>query len=347
VRILITGNMGYVGPVLARNLRTAFPGAIIEGFDCGYFGHCLAGAERLPEARLDAQHFGDVRDFPRHLLDGVDAVIELAAISNDPMGRRFSAVTDAINHRAAVSIARMAAEHDVKHLVFASSCSIYGQAEGTARREDAAVEPLTVYAKSKAAAERDLAQLADSGMTITALRFATACGMSDRLRLDLVLNEFVAAAVADREISILSDGTPWRPLIDVKDMARAIEWAIGRDRAEGGAFLVVNVGSRESNFQVRDLAEAVARAIPGTRVNVNKNAPPDKRSYRVDFSLYERLAPRHQPQTDLDRSIGELRAGLERMNFKDSEFRSSQLIRLRVLEAFIAAGRLTDDLRWV
>lgn len=347
MRVLITGNMGYVGPVLVRHLRAALPGATLIGFDAGYFGHCLTGVCRTPESRLDTQHFGDVRDFPAALLEGVDAVVHLAAISNDPMGKRFEPVTDAINHGASARIAQMAAERGVKTFVFASSCSIYGSTAGAAKREHDATDPLTAYARSKVDTERALSQLANSGMVITALRFATACGMSDRIRLDLVLNDFVAAALASSEILVLSDGTPWRPLIDVADMARAIEWGLGRGVEDGGAALAVNVGSQDWNFQVEDLAQSVARAIPGTRVSINKNAVPDKRSYRVDFSLYRRLAPRHQPQMTLARSIAEIRAGLERMNFADAAFRESRFMRLKVLERHIAERRLNEDLRWL
>jgi nucleoside-diphosphate-sugar epimerase len=170
--------------------------------------------------------------------------------------------------------------------------------------------------------------------------------MSDRLRLDLVLNDFVAGAVASRKITILSDGTPWRPLIDVRDMARAIEWGVLRDARSGGEFLAVNAGSNEWNYQVRDLATAVADAIPGVSVSINPDAAPDKRSYRVDFDLFRRLAPNHQPQINLKQSILDLRAGLERMNFNDPEFRSSRLMRLKVLKELREQKAIDEKLRW-
>jgi len=170
--------------------------------------------------------------------------------------------------------------------------------------------------------------------------------MSDRLRLDLVLNDFVACAVASGQISVLSDGTPWRPLIDVADMARAITWAIGRDAANGGRVVSVNVGSSNWNYQVRTLARAVADAVPGTRVSINAAAPPDKRSYRVDFSLFAQLSPEHQPRIDLRHSVARLKDGLERMGFADSDFRNSSLVRLKVLDGLISSGRLRPDLRW-
>ena len=346
MRILITGNSGYVGSVLVRHLRRVMPGAELIGCDSGFFAHCLTDAETLPETELTRQHWGDVRDLPPELLEGVDAVVHLAAVSNDPMGNRFEQVTGEINAQASLRLARLAREAGVRAFVFASSCSIYGFAEGGPRRESDEVNPLTAYARSKVATERGLSGMNAGGMAITCLRFATACGMSDRLRLDLVLNDFVACAIAQGEISVLSDGTPWRPLIDVSDMARAIEWAIGRDPSAGGDVLSVNAGSDAWNHQVKDLAAAVAAAVPGTSVSINRQAPPDKRSYRVDFSLFRRLAPDHQPRMTLADSIGRLRHGLDTMGFADAGFRDSSLIRLKTLDRLISRGVLLPSLRW-
>ena len=345
MKILITGNMGYVGPSVARYLRQARPDATLHGFDNGYFAHCLTGVDELPERRLDAQFFGDVRTLTEEFLHGYDAVVQLAAISNDPMGHQFESVTYAVNHQAAVTTARHASAAGVRNFVYASSCSIYGVADGDARREGDPVSPMTAYARSKIRTEEDLQQLGP-GMTVTCLRFATACGMSDRLRLDLVLNDFVAGALTSGELSILSDGTPWRPLIDTADMARAIDWAVSRTSENGGDYLAVNVGSNDRNYQVKDLAEAVVNGIPGTRVRLNANAPVDSRSYKVDFSLFRSLAPHHQPIVTLDQSIERLREGLVRMRFADRNFRQSQLMRLKVLEGHIAAGRLSPTLVW-
>ncbi|MFN3745261.1 MAG: NAD-dependent epimerase/dehydratase family protein [Hyphomicrobiaceae bacterium] len=346
MKILITGSMGYVGSVLGRHLRATFPAAELIGYDQSFFGHCLTNASALPEVFLDRQVFGDVRDLPASLLAGVDAVVHLAAISNDPMGNKFEAATGDINQEASVRIARMAAAAGVRHFVFASSCSMYGYAEGGPRKESDPTNPLTAYARSKIGTEEGLRRLNLGAMNATCLRFATACGMSDRLRLDLVLNDFVACAVTAGEITVLSDGSPWRPLIDVEDMARAIAWAIERPASNGGQLLSVNVGSDQWNYQVRDLAAAVASAIPGTRVSINTDAPPDKRSYKVDFGLFRSLAPAHQPQVTLEQSIARLRDGLIGMGFADKEFRNSQYMRLKTLERLMACGRLGPDLRW-
>jgi nucleoside-diphosphate-sugar epimerase len=188
--------------------------------------------------------------------------------------------------------------------------------------------------------------MADDKFKVTSLRFSTACGMSERLRLDLVLNDFVAGAVTSKKITILSDGTPWRPLINIKDMARAIDWAITRDTSNGGSFVAVNVGSDEWNYQVRDLAYAVAEVIPDLEISINKDAQPDKRSYRVNFDLFRRLAPAHQPQVDLITTIRDLRTGLEAMRFHDEDFRNSRFMRLKVLTYLRSRELLNERLQW-
>jgi nucleoside-diphosphate-sugar epimerase len=347
MKILITGNMGYIGPSVVNRLRETRPEAVLAGFDIGYFGTCVTSPGALPECRVDLQYFADMRKFPAEILDGVDAIVHLAGISNDPIGNRFEEVTLDINHRASIALAEKAKRTGVRAFVFASSCSMYGAADDSARNEQSPLNPLTAYARSKALTERDLKPLASDRFRITSLRFSTACGWSDRLRLDLVLNDFVAGAVASKRITILSDGTPWRPLINVKDMARAIDWAIGREAAAGGDYLAVNVGSDEWNYQVKDLAEEVARAIPGVEISMNPDAPPDKRSYRVNFDLFRELAPDHQPAMGLAESIRELKEGLEAMHFRDAEFRASRHMRLKVLMEFQEMGLLNEKLQWV
>ena len=346
MNILITGNLGYLGGTVARQLRARYPDATLVGVDIGYFAHCLTDVARVPEVVLDAQYYADIRHFPDELLRGVDAIVHLAALSNDPLGKTYEEITFDVNYRAAVQLACQAKAAGVRGFVFASSCSVYGAAEERPRTEQSDVAPLTAYAKSKVLTENGLRELSDASFVVSCPRFATACGMSDRLRLDLVLNDFVASAIATGRIAVLSDGSPWRPLIDVRDMARVFEWAVGRQVDDGGPFLIVNAGSNSWNYQVRDLAEAVARAIPGTQVSINEAAPPDKRSYRVDFSLFETLAPRHQPQADLGSTIDALRRGLQAMRFTDPDFRNSSLVRLWVLADLQSRGMLTPALTW-
>jgi nucleoside-diphosphate-sugar epimerase len=346
MKILITGNLGYVGPIVSRYLRLMHPDAELIGYDSAFFALCTTGSKSLPERTLNAQYFGDVREIPDEILQDVNAIVHLAAVSNDPMGNRFERVTDDINYRASVELGRRASKAGASHFVFASSCSVYGFAPGGPRKESDELNPQTAYARSKVNTEKGLSEIADKRMIVTCLRFATACGMSGRLRLDLVLNDFVACALATREITVLSDGSPWRPLIDVRDMARAIDWGVTRRANDSALFLALNVGSNDRNYQVKDLANAVAEAISDTKVSINKAAPPDTRSYQVDFSLFRSLAKNYQPQVTLRQSIDMLNRGLSDMGFADADFRNSSYIRLKVLDSHIAAGRLTPDLRW-
>lgn len=342
MKILITGNLGYIGPVVARHLRAAMPDAWLAGFDAGFFANCLT-TRANPERFLDCQFFGDVRETSAELFRGIDAVIHLAAISNDPMGKTFEHVTLDVNTAASLDLAKKAKAAGVKAFAFASSCSVYGFAEDGARDETSNLNPLTAYARSKVATEEGLRALAGRDFRVTCLRFATACGFSPRLRLDLVLNDFVASALALKRIDILSDGTPWRPLINVSDMARAFEWAATRD---GDDYVIVNAGSNRWNYQVRELAAAVRRVMPDVQIHINPDAQPDKRTYRVDFALFEKLAPQHQPARELDESICEIKTGLERVLFADPNFRNSNLIRLKVLCALQDAAILSHDLHW-
>jgi nucleoside-diphosphate-sugar epimerase len=348
MKILITGNLGYIGPVVGKYLKQRKTADFVAGIDSGFFAHCLTAVSYAPEVCIDAQYYSDVRTIDESFLKGYDGVVHLAAVSNDPMGNKFEAVTDEINHNASVRLARMAAAAGVKTFVFASSCSIYGFADGGPRKETDTLNPLTAYARSKVATEQELQELsAVTDMTITALRFSTACGMSDRIRLDLVLNDFVASALATGKITVLSDGTPWRPLIDVRDMARAIDWALAREQKNGGKYLAINIGRNDFNYQVKEIAQVVADVIPGTSVNINLNAQPDKRSYKVDFSLFARLAPDHQPQVTLLQSAAQIKEGLTRMGFADENFRESGLIRLKVLEKLMSENRINSNLEWI
>jgi len=346
MKILLTGNMGYIGPCVEKQLLSAMPGVELVGLDLGYFAHCLTHAHVLPETRINSQLFMDVRSIPDEVFAGVDTVIHLAAISNDPMGNFFEEPTVEINADATERVALAAKKAGVKNFVYASSCSMYGSSGSEARTEEAELNPLTAYARSKVFSEGVISRLADDNFIVTSLRFATACGMSERLRLDLVLNDFVAGAAVDKKVTILSDGTPWRPLITVTDMARAIEWAAVRPLDNGGSFVAVNVGSDAWNYQVKDLAEAVADVIGGVDVSINSDAAPDKRSYSVDFSRFAKLAPDHQPVSTLEGTIKELYEGLCAMNFQESNFRDTWYMRLKVLREHVENDRLNSRLSW-
>ncbi len=347
MKIIIAGNLGYIGPSVTNQLRSTFPDAELIGFDIGYFAHSLANPNHFPEVKLNAQIFGDIRKFPVHILKDVDVVLDLAAISNDPMGNKYEEITMDVNYRAAVNLARLCKANGVKKFVYASSCSMYGSASDYPKKEQDELNPLTAYARSKVAAEKDLEPLASDDFMVTCLRFATACGFTNRLRLDLVLNDFVAGALVNKEIGILSDGSPWRPMINTKDMARAFEWGVVRERSQGGNFIAVNTGSNEWNNQIKPLAEAVSTLIPGVSVSTNPDAVPDKRSYMVNFDLYKELAPDHQPIWDLSSTIQEIRDNLVEMNFSDPNYRESLLIRLKVLDNLQKKNLINENLEWI
>ena len=347
MKILITGNMGYVGPVLVKHLKQNISDIEIIGYDTGFFAHCLTNSEYFPERYLSKQFYGDLRNFDSKILKDIDTVVHLAAISNDPIGKKFSEVTDLINYKSTLNLAEMAVKNGVKNFVYASSCSIYGAAEGGSKKETDSLNPLTAYAHSKVNSEKALASIDSKNMCTTSLRFATACGMSKRLRLDLVLNDFVASAILTKNITVLSDGSPWRPLINVKDMARAIEWASYRTEDNGGKNLSINIGSNEWNYQVKDLAQSVAKRIPGTEIDINTNALPDKRSYSVNFDLFKNLAPDFVPRIQLNETIDELHEGISKTFINNSDFRNSNLIRFNMLNELISKNSISNKLFWI
>lgn len=347
MRVLITGNAGYLGPVVVTHLKDAHSDWTLEGFDAGFFARSLSEPTAVPENLLDRQYWGDLRDDSAVPLEGVDAIVHLAGLSNDPMGNRFTQLTEEINVRATEALIHRARRAGVRNFVFASSCSMYGATSGDARTEDDELNPLTPYARSKVAIEERLRSFAGPSFAVTCLRFATACGASPRLRLDLVLNDFVATALSTGRVVVLSDGTPWRPLIDVRDMALAIDWSLTTRNDLGEAFLAVNTGSDKWNYQVRDLARHVAERIPGTKVELATDAPADTRSYRVNFSLFRELAPEHQPVVVIGQSIDRL---VDHMQSGGASFdwsRTGRFNRLHELQRLQDARVLDENLRWM
>lgn len=341
MNILLVGHRGYIGPVAATHLARALPGARVHGVDANWFAGSEAAA--FPDAVFASQRRADVRDLTETDFDGMDAVVALAAVSNDPIGKEFEDATADINSAAVLKAAKAARSAGVTRFVFASSCSMYGAGSDSLRKETDTLNPLTAYAKSKVATEEGLRGLATDGFMITSLRFATACGASPMLRLDLVLNDFVATALRTGRIEVLSDGTPWRPLIHVEDMSRAIEWAVTR----GGERMVeVNVGSQAWTWQVGQLAREVAALLGGVAVEINTNAAPDKRSYRVDFSRFAALAPDHQPRKDFATAVRELADEVRAIDLGETAIRESRFIRLNVLRGLVQNGKLDGDLRW-
>lgn len=344
MKILITGNMGYVGSELVKHLKSKNKNWRLHGYDTGYFANNCINNDNLPEVNLCTQFYGDIRNINKNFLKNIDIIIHLSAISNDPMGKNFSKQTKSINLDSSINLAKLAAKMGVKHFIFASSCSMYGIGGKHPKRETDSLNPLTTYAKSKIDFEKFMFKKKLGTMKFTSLRFATACGMSDRLRLDLVLNDFVASAIYKKKIEILSNGQPWRPLIDVKDMCRSIEWAILRKNRDKK--IAINVGQSKNNYKIIDLAKEVQKIFPKVKITINKNAPNDLRSYAVDFSLYKKLAPNHQPIMTIKKSILELKDGLKNYNQKTTEFRQSNLMRLKSLEFLIKKNKINNNLYW-
>jgi len=346
MKILLTGNMGYIGPIVVSTLRKDFPNCIIRGLDSGLFAHCLLGEDGvLPERNVNEQFFLDIRDVQQSHLEGIDAVVHLASISNDPMGNLYEYQTWEINTQASERLAQMAKKAGVKSFVFASSCSIYGEGSDHPRSETDNLNPLTVYAKSKVYMEDALRLLADDKFKVSCFRFATACGWSPRCRFDLVLNDFVLSAMTTGQILVLSDGTPWRPMIHVNDMAKTLVWGI--NRLIGGDYLVVNVGSNANNYQVKELAGIVASVIPNTNIELAKEGAPDKRSYKVNFDALEKLTGPGFIQWTVQAATEELFNRLKKINFNGDNFRNSRYIRFNVLKDFQSREILNSELRWI
>lgn len=350
MRYLITGNLGYIGPVFSKFLKKIDPTIEITGYDVGFFTNSEIASEMGNDVPyVDKQIFGDVRDESKiyKYIDEADHVIHLAAISNDPMGQEFEKVTKEINQDSSLRIANIAIETGCKSFVFASSCSVYGIGNDSPRNENDPVNPLTAYAKSKVGTEESLKKIKNLNNTsLTCLRFATACGFSPNLRLDLVLNDFVATALASKEIKILSDGSPWRPLIDVEDMSRALYWA--SIRGLGNQFEILNTGSNLWNYQVCNLAYEVKKLVgKDVKVSINRNAAKDKRSYRVNFDKFLYMADNYSPKVSLEDSVKRLIHGIGVFSDRMTLEKRNYLLRLYNLRKLKSSKKIDENLRWI
>lgn len=337
MRILIVGGTGYLGPIIAGAIRTLIKPDALDTIDTQWFTATALNEFSAPFSKITR---GDKRTIGVELLKDYDVVIDLAAVSNDPMGADFEVATMEINYVAAVELAKRAKQAGVKRFILASSCSIYGAAGEAAKSEQDPKGPLTAYARSKWASEVDLEQLADEKTSIIALRFATACGWSPTLRADLVLNDFVATALTERNILVLSDGTPWRPLIHTKDIGRAVAWGC---QAKQEGFAAFNVGSNAWTLTIGDLAKSVS-SILGVPYKIAGTGSTDKRSYRVSFDKIEQTAQGWLPQERVDTAVQEMKEMMSRHLQRFENFRTGNLIRLNVLREKIASGELDSRL---
>lgn len=336
--ILLTGHLGYIGAVMAPLLTAA--GHQVTGLDTGYFVDCVIGAEPDPVPELRK----DLRDVTPADLDGFDAVVHLAALSNDPVGDLEPEQTYDINHRASIHLARCAKQAGVNRFVYSSSCSIYGKAGADGPLDEtAAFAPVTPYAISKVRVEEDLFDLADDDFVCTSMRNATAYGFSPRLRTDIVLNDLVAWALLTGEVKVLSDGTPWRPIVHIQDISGAFAAVLDApsDVVQREAF---NVGRDEENYQVADIARIVADVVPESDLTITGDSG-DPRSYQVSFAKIGQKLPAYQPQWTARKGAQELHDAYRSMGLTMDEFQR-RYKRLPVLAAHRQAGRLDDMLRW-
>lgn len=339
MRVLITGSEGYIGAVLRDVLLER--GHEVVGLDTGYFMGCDFGHAPTPIPMIQR----DVREVEEVDLEGVEAICHLAALSNDPLGNLAADLTEDINTKGSIHLAEVAKEAGVPRFVFASSCSLYGQGGSMGLTEEAEANPQTPYAHSKIDFEKALAQLADDSFSPTYLRNATAFGISPRLRFDIVVNNLCGWAFTSGKIRMTSDGTPWRPLVHVRDISKAFACAIEapREAVHNEAF---NVGSTENNVQIRDIAYKVQAQMPECEVTFG-NSDGDTRTYNVDFTKIETKLPGFgKAEVSIDDAITEFLNAFKAMSLKDEQFEGRLYTRLKQIKYLQEIGMLDEHLYW-
>lgn len=336
MNVLVTGDRGYIGSVLVPLLlENNFK---VTGFDTEFFKTEISGPSYKKITK-------DIRKISEEDLDGIDAIVHLSALSNDPMGEIDPSLTSEINYKSSVRLAKLAKEVGVKRFLFSSSCSIYGIAKSGIVDEGSAVNPLTAYAKSKVDTEQELIKLSDQNFCVGLLRNSTVYGFSPRFRNDLVVNNLVTTALAFGEIRIMSDGTPWRPLIDVRDLSKIFLEFL---KAEPGKInsKIINIGFDENNFQVKDIVSIIQKYVPNCKVVYTGEHGKDTRSYKVSFKKFRSIFSQIQQEWTLDKSVEDMVKNLRKLKFNKSDFESGKFTRLSVLKELSSSNTVSRDLYW-
>lgn len=341
MRVLVTGHNGYVGTIMVPMLVAA--GHDVVGLDTDLYEGSTFGEEN--ETHNVPALKKDIRDIRPGDLDGFNAIIHLAGLSNDPLGDLNPELTYEINHRASVRMAEMGKQVGVERYIFSSSCSNYGAGGQDFLDENSAFNPVTPYGISKVLVEQDVTKLADDNFSPTFLRSATAYGVSPRLRFDLVVNNLVAWAYTTGKVYLKSDGTPWRPLVHIEDMSRAFLAVLNapRELVHDRAF---NVGRTDENYRIREVAEVVMETVPGSKVEFAGDAGPDTRNYRVNCDLIANTLPEYKPQWTIRKGAQELYEAYQRVGIKVEDFEGPRYRRIHHIKELISSGRLDINLRW-
>jgi nucleoside-diphosphate-sugar epimerase len=339
MKVVVTGNRGYIGAVMVPMLQAA--GHEVTGFDTDLYHECSFG----PFTQDVPQISKDLRDVEPSDLKGFDAVIHLAALSNDPLGNLNRQLTYDINLHASVRLADAAKRAGVGRYIFSSSCSNYGAAGDGLMKETSPLNPVTAYGESKVAVEKEVSPLGDGSFTPIFLRSATAYGASPMLRFDLVLNNLVAWAVTSGKVHIKSDGSPWRPIVHIEDISRAFIAMLKapREKVFNQAF---NVGRSQENYRVREIADIVKETVPNCQIEYATDASPDTRNYRADFTRIATTVPEFQPVWTARKGAQQMYELFKEAKLTVEDFEGPRYKRIDHIKKLMAAGRLTNELRW-